>query len=263
MRLILFFFFFSKFTFSQYIDELVFYNDLPAERTYSFKLEKTLLIDAYDFYSVYTSNNPIDLTTIKMPEFVNSENIILNIYNKRKSIQSIPNNSFESVLTKENSVDYISSRIGSLIFEGKGRATLNGTPLVFKVVKLLNTDSFGNQLYKLKMSTSIKTVELPIFRIFDSYKMVLNYHHLKFLGIDIVEDNTIPFEMNLNDKKIEQKLTIRSISYELRRNPKYFESYTIVPSIHSIIRTDIFNDNFLNKSISKEHILFIFDLIER
>tara|TARA_Y100000741_G_scaffold352271_1_gene324173 strand:+ start:1144 stop:1935 length:792 start_codon:yes stop_codon:yes gene_type:complete len=261
MRLILIFIFFLNFNFSQNIDELVYFKSLPTEKTYFFKLEKVLLLDSYEYGSFY-KNDPVDLTKGQLPEYVNSQHIEFNVYDERKSIQTIPQNNFEHVIIQKNSSDYLSSKIGSLEFLDNNRAIYNNTSLVFKVSKEINKNSFGNEIYRLRLSSSTKTIELPIYRISGSYKLVLNYEHLKSLRIEIIEEKIIPLKTIFNNRIIKEGLSISSISYELRRNSNYFESYTIVPSIYNIIRTDVFNHSYISKAIPKDDILFIFDLIE-
>lgn len=263
MRLTLFFLLLSNLIFSQNIDELVFNKSLSTQKIFFFNLEKVLLIDSYDFRDAYYRDDLIDnLTERNLPEYINSEYIEFNVFDERKSIKSIPSNGFDHVLIRKNSSDYLSSQIGSFEFRDGGRAIINSTSLVYNVTKVLKNDSFGNEIYTLKLSSSTGTIELPIFRIFESYKLVLNYQHLKSLGVNIIEEKIIPLKTIFNDRIITEELSVSSIDYELRRNSSYFDSYSIIPSAQSIIRTDVFNDNFISKSISKDDILFIFEFVE-
>lgn len=253
---------FPNLIFSQNIDNLVYLKSLPTEKIYFFNLEKVLLIDSYDFRYSYHINAPLDVTKIKVPEYVNSESILFNVYDERKSIQSIPQNNFDHLLISKNSSDYLSSKIGTLEFLDNGLAIFDSTPVFYSVLKVFNKDSFGNLIYILKLSSSQWTIELPIYRVSGSYKLVLSYPNLNSLGIKIIEKNTIPFKAIFNNRIIEEQLDISSVSYELRRNSNYFESYRIEPLIHNIIRIDLYNDSFLSKVIPKDDILFIFDLQE-
>lgn len=248
--------------FSQNIDDLVYLKSLPAEKVYFFDLEKVLLIDSYDFKNSYYTFGPIDVTEIKVPEYANSESILFNVYDERKSIQSIPQNNFDHLLISKNSSDYLSSKIGTLEFLDNGLAIFDSTPVFYSVLKVFNKDSFGNLIYILKLSSSQRTIELPIYRVSGSYKLVLSYLNLNSLGIKIIEKDIIPFKAIFNNRIIVEQLDISSVRYELSRNSNYFESYRIEPSIHNIVRIDLYNDSFLSKVIPKDDILFIFDLQE-
>ena len=92
--------------------------------------------------------------------------------------------------------------------------------------------------------------------------MMLTSSQLSALGVEITEENYIPLVTKFNNRVIEESLSVSSIRYELRRNPSYFSSYSIIPKAYSIIRNDVFNDDYAKKFIPKKNIIFVFDFIK-
>jgi len=259
MRYLILFLFFFNLTFGQLTTDLVQYKTLDSNSSYFFHLENVILVDDDNYYSY---NSGFDLDNNLLPEFVEAKNIVFNVFDERKKIESFTSNEFSHSLTQRNSSDFLSSRIGEISFLENNRAILNNISLVYGVEKKRNKINFGNEIFTLNLSGASSSIEIPIYRYSGKFKMILTSSQLSALGVEITEENYIPLVTKFNNRVIEESLSVSSIRYELRRNPSYFSSYSIIPKAHSIIRNDVFNDDYAVKFIPKKNIIFVFDFIK-